>query len=81
MFMGKVDDMRALREARYDAMQRAKSPATAESKSVKARKALQAATTPAATGELCGHRSISNKTCIREAGHQAAGTKNHRYGG
>lgn len=73
--MGKVDDMRAMREARF--AERSKVPA--ESKSVKARKALQAAAAPVAPGELCGHLSISNRRCTREKDHQATGTKNHRY--
>lgn len=33
----------------------------------------------AAPEELCGHRSIGNKSCTREKNHQATGTKNHRY--
>jgi hypothetical protein len=33
----------------------------------------------AAADELCGHRSIGNKSCTREKDHQATGTKNHRY--
>ena len=74
--MGKVDDLRALREARYAATRK---PASPESKSAKARKALQEAESPAVIEELCGHRSISNKSCTREKDHQATGTKNHRY--
>lgn len=56
--MSKMDELRALREARY-------------TKSV-------AADRPAAeTGSgLCGHRSISGRTCTREHGHAA---KSHRY--
>jgi hypothetical protein len=88
--MSKVDAQRAMREARYAALQ-AQPPATrrpappkeqptAESPPVKAR---PTASRPAqdrraadpATG-LCGHRNIGNKTCQREAGHAQ---KAHRY--
>ena len=41
---------------------------------------LGSAPAPATSDELCGHRSIGNKSCSREKGHQANGTKNHRYG-
>lgn len=74
--MGKVDDMRAMREARYAARTAAATPAA---KAVKARKVLENAETPAPTGELCGHQSISKKRCTREKDHQLTGTKNHRY--
>jgi hypothetical protein len=75
--MGKVDDLRALREARFAANQKAQPPAE---RAKKAQRALAKATSaPAPTGELCGHRSIGNKTCTREKDHQATGTKSHRY--
>lgn len=74
--MGKVDDMRALREARFAAQSK---PVTPAKKAAKAAAALSAVVSPAPTGELCGHRSISNKSCTREKDHQASGTKNHRY--
>ncbi len=41
------------------------------------------ATDTAGTGAadaLCGHTSISGRSCTRERDHQKAGTKNHRYG-
>ena len=88
--MSKVDAQRAMREARYAAL-RAQPPATrrpappreqptAEAPPVEA---LPTASPPAkrrraadtATG-LCGHRSIGNKSCQREAGHPE---KAHRY--
>ena len=82
--MGQVDDMRAMREARYAAAaaQRAGAkPSSAADRAAKAQRALAKAVSPSApTGELCGHRSISNKTCTREKDHQASGTKHHRYG-
>ena len=88
--MSKVDAQRAMREARY-AAQQAQPPATrrpaprrerptAEAPPVKAQPtasppAQGRRTADTATG-LCGHRSISNKSCQREAGHPE---KAHRY--
>lgn len=74
--MGKVEDLRALREAR-----RAPLTSAGQSRSVTARKALeQVIAGPAAvTGELCGHRAVGGKLCIRAKGHQAEGTKSHKY--
>jgi len=88
--MSKVDAQRAMREARYAALQ-AQPPATRrpaprrEQPTAGAHpvKAQPTASPPAqgrrtadtATG-LCGHRSISNKSCRREAGHPE---KAHRY--
>ena len=77
--MSKVDAMRALREARYAATP--KQPAAQGAPRPK--QALQAphqkravvAESPADT--RCGHRSMNNRTCTREAGHAE---KNHRYG-
>lgn len=81
--MGKVDDLRALREARYAANKKAaneKDPKAAAKKVAAAKLMLkQAKSTPPPTTEFCGHRSISNKSCTREKDHQAAGTKSHRY--
>lgn len=75
--MGKVDDLRALREARYAASQKVSSAAE---RATKAQRALaKALAPPAPTGELCGHRSVSGKSCTREKDHQATGTKSHRY--
>jgi len=56
--MSKMDELRALREARYA------KPVTAD----------QPAREP--ESGLCGHRSISGRTCTREQGHAA---KSHRY--
>lgn len=53
--MSKMDDLRAMREARYNrANPRAKSRVPA---------------TPAE--ELCGHRNMSGRTCTREKDHSA----------
>lgn len=77
--MSKMDDMRALREARYEA---SKPPAD---KPTAAPKAQRQVTNPAERAEavpdpseagLCGHRAISGRTCTREKGHAA---KSHRY--
>ena len=94
--MGKVDDQRAMREAKYASRQRsaaglAPTPPKAATARPRPAASTQAADAPAAstqtvtapvsaaTDELCGHRSIGNKSCTREKGHQASGTKNHRY--
>lgn len=79
--LGKVDDQRAMREARWAALNSSTKAASAGAvKAAVARRALAAATNPAPIGELCGHRSIGNKSCTREKDHQASGTKTHRYG-
>lgn len=85
--MSKVDALRALREARYAAAQKGQPPARhplpdAASKGL-AKKA--GAKTQGARAdkvildeavELCGHRAISGKSCIRPADHSE---KTHRY--
>lgn len=76
--MGKVDDMRAMREAKYAANSKV-APATKASKAKAALEEAEAPRRALPSGELCGHRSISNKACTREKDHQATGTKNHRY--
>ena len=87
--MSKVDAQRAMREARYAALQAqpptARRPAKRERPTAEAPpvEALPTGRPPAqgrraadtATG-LCGHRSIGNKSCQREAGHPE---KAHRY--
>lgn len=54
--MSKIDDMRALREARY--AKQAKAPT---------RRTDPEAGEPA----LCGHKAIGGRTCTREQGHAA----------
>ena len=78
--MSKMDDLRALREARYEkavaraagnrmsAPKRAERP-VAQSAAVELPEAESAA-------KLCGHRAIRGRTCPREHGHAA---KSHRY--
>jgi hypothetical protein len=88
--MSKMDDLRAMREARYGRAE-ARAKAAAPAKAPKAPPARATAATapttspvsavvpePAAEAEpaLCGHRNMSGRTCTREAGHAA---KSHRY--
>lgn len=80
--MSKMDNLRAMREARYAEAQKRAAAAPAKP-AVKAPVAppvsprKKAAAAPvAATEELCGHRNMSGRTCTRESGHAA---KSHRY--
>ncbi len=88
--MSKMDNLRAMREAKYaEAQKRATSAPTRPKAAAPvappapaAKKAATSAAQPAveseqpATEELCGHRNISGRTCTRERGHVA---KSHRY--
>ncbi len=89
--MSKVDGLRAMREARYEANQALakagttsptaaaapRAPRAATAAKPAARKATAAESEPAPSSEgLCGHRAISGRTCTREQGHTA---KSHRY--
>ena len=79
--MSKMDDLRAMREARYEqARARAATPAnkpTTAKAPVAPTASAESAPAPAAPDTaLCGHRAISGRTCTREAGHAA---KSHRY--
>lgn len=80
--MSKMDELRAMREARYArASSRSARPVTAA-----VPPASSALPAPAAAEEepvappdvdsRCGHRSMNGRTCTREAGHAAA---SHRY--
>lgn len=81
--MSKMDNLRAMREARYAEAQK-RSAAGPAKPAVKAPVAPPAATkkkaepaeAAAPTEELCGHRNMSGRTCTRESGHAA---KSHRY--
>lgn len=77
--MGKVEDMRRLREQRAAAVH---APAAAPARSRQAAPPVRTAAAPDRavpdTG-LCGHTSISGRSCTRDKDHQKAGTKNHRY--
>jgi hypothetical protein len=78
--MSKMDDLRALREARYEqAVARAAGRRVSAPKRVERPVAESAAVElPEAESavKLCGHRAISGRTCTREDGHAA---KSHRY--
>jgi hypothetical protein len=77
--MSKMDNLRAMREAKYAAAQKqaGAKPATTRAAVAPAAAAPKRAAEPAAdTDELCGHRNISGRTCTRERGHAA---KSHRY--
>lgn len=78
--MSKMDELRALREARYE---RTLAGAAAKTPGTSARPKKAAPATPAADSTaaepaegLCGHRAISGRICTREQGHAA---KSHRY--
>jgi hypothetical protein len=88
--MSKMDNLRAMREARYEESRaRAKANATSPT-SAKAPTATapperapvlavvpdQPEPEPEPEEALCGHRNMSGRTCTREAGHSA---KSHRY--
>lgn len=85
--MSKMDNLRAMREARYaEAQKRAGAaptktagrPAVAPAAPAAKRTATPSGAAPAAADaeELCGHRNMSGRTCTREQGHAA---KSHRY--
>ena len=80
--MSKMDDLRAMREARYEQMTARASKAVAAPRKAEAqaRKPVEAApvatSTESSEEALCGHRAISGRTCTREQGHAA---KSHRY--
>ena len=86
--MSKMDNLRAMREAKYaDAQKRAaaaparpgaKAPVAPAAPAKRASPAAPTAdvATAADTDELCGHRNMSGRTCTRERGHSA---KSHRY--
>ena len=90
--MSKMDDLRAMREARYEQMTaRAGKPAAAPPKrqpqaptpaGAQHREAQPVEAQPVKDrtvppeASACGHRAISGRTCTREQGHAA---KSHRY--
>ena len=78
--MSKMDNLRAMREAKYaEAQKRAAAaparPTAPVAPSAPAKAATKAAPAPA-DGDLCGHRNMSGRTCTRESGHPQ---KSHRY--
>ena len=76
--MSKEAAVRAMREARYNAMAARTSPAPAARRMATPKPGTAAEPAPpaASTDELCGHRSMNGRTCTREQGHAA---KSHRY--
>jgi hypothetical protein len=90
--MSKMDNLRAMREAKYaanakrTASTRATAPRTAApvapvappaaAKSASPGPATTSDSLEASSDELCGHRNMSGRTCTRERGHAA---KSHRY--
>lgn len=80
--MSKMDGLRALREARYEQRGAAAAKPAAAAKTTGPRAAKPPAIQrPASEPDvpdvgLCGHRSISGRTCTREQGHSV---KSHRY--
>ena len=88
--MSKMDDLRAMREARHAEATKRTAPARPSLRLVDPSAApSKAAGDEAPTGThglapvpdppapaLCGHRAISGKSCTRELGHAA---KSHRY--
>lgn len=76
--MSKMDGLRAMREAKYDAARRAgTSPAAPTRPRQLPTVPTAAPVAPDAPAEpLCGHRAMSGRTCTREHGHAA---KSHRY--
>ena len=90
--MSKMDNLRAMREAKYAEAQKRAASAPARPKAPvapptpvaqeKAQQKAQQKATPAVDAEastdeeLCGHRNMSGRTCTRERGHAA---KSHRY--
>ena len=81
--MSKMDNLRAMREAKYAESQKRAGSAPARPKAPVAPPApARTAGDPPAEAvastdeELCGHRNMSGRTCTRERGHAA---KSHRY--
>ena len=80
--MSKMDNLRAMREARYEraaaagGKKAAGPPTPAARPAPSAPEVSEPAAGPAPTEGLCGHRAISGKTCTREQGHAE---KSHRY--
>jgi hypothetical protein len=77
--MSKMDGLRAMREARYEAATRGTKPAATARPAVRPTppptEARPVAADPEPSG-LCGHRNMSGRSCTREHGHAA---KSHRY--
>jgi hypothetical protein len=75
--MSKMDNLRAMREARYAASAERR-PAARPAKPVPVAPEPSAGTPPPPAPEagLCGHRNMGGRTCTRPEGHPE---KSHRY--
>ena len=76
--MSKMDNLRAMREARYAASTERK-PSARPAKPVPVAPspaAAPAAVPPAPEAGLCGHKNMGGRTCTRPHGHPE---KSHRY--
>lgn len=75
--MSKVDDLRALREARYAVMTAGKGQGKSQGKGMKGQRVDKVVVDEVQQLEaLCGHQAIGGKRCIRPKDHAE---KNHRY--
>ena len=90
--MSKMDNLRAMREARYAEGQKRAAGAGGAAARTAAKKAAPVRPAPVATDPadleafgsdssasadaLCGHRNMGGRSCTREKGHTA---KSHRY--
>jgi hypothetical protein len=77
--MSKMDNLRAMREAKYAEAQKRAASTPARPKAPvapAAPKQVAARADDAAVEGLCGHRNMSGRTCTRESGHAQ---KSHRY--
>ena len=81
--MSKMDNLRAMREAKYAESQKRAASAPVRPKApvappapVEEKGAPVAEPVASTDEELCGHRNMSGRTCTRERGHSA---KSHRY--
>jgi hypothetical protein len=77
--MSKMDNLRAMREARYAEAQKRAAAAPVRPKAPvgpTAPKPVATRAADAAAEGLCGHRNMSGRTCTRESGHAQ---KSHRY--
>ena len=77
--MSKMDNLRAMREARYEKAAARAGQASRPRPVPVARRPedpVAAAAETTSAEEVCGHRNMSGRTCTRERGHAA---KSHRY--
>jgi hypothetical protein len=74
--MSKTDAMKAMKQARAAERAQVRPAPRAAKPAARAEPAAQTTPTEPATGQVCGHRAISGKSCIREKGHAQV---DHRY--